>query len=63
MTASALSRPGERERVSTKLGQIDWRLTAVVLLAIPVVSLVLRPLMLARMTIDEQGITRAGRGG
>ncbi|RYG16415.1 MAG: rod shape-determining protein RodA [Caulobacteraceae bacterium] len=28
MTASALSRPGERERVSTKLGQIDWRLTA-----------------------------------
>jgi rod shape determining protein RodA len=28
LTASALSRPGERERVSTKLGQIDWRLTA-----------------------------------
>ena len=28
MTASALSRPGERERVSTKIGQIDWRLTA-----------------------------------
>ena len=28
MTASAISRPGERERFSTKLGQIDWRLTA-----------------------------------
>ena len=28
MTASALTRPGERERFSTKLGQIDWRLTA-----------------------------------
>ena len=28
MTASAISRPGERERFSTKLAQIDWRLTA-----------------------------------
>ncbi|ALJ08972.1 MULTISPECIES: rod shape-determining protein RodA [Brevundimonas] len=26
MTASALSRPGERERVSTKISQLDWRL-------------------------------------
>ena len=26
MTASALTRPGERERLSTKLTQIDWRL-------------------------------------
>jgi len=25
MTASALTRPGERERLSTKLGEIDWR--------------------------------------
>nr|WP_315051159.1 rod shape-determining protein RodA [uncultured Brevundimonas sp.] len=28
MTASALTRPGERERVSTKLSEIDWRLVA-----------------------------------
>ena len=27
MTASALTRPGERDRVSSKLGEIDWRLT------------------------------------
>lgn len=26
MTASALTRPGERDRVSTKLSEIDWRL-------------------------------------
>ncbi|MFJ6023749.1 rod shape-determining protein RodA [Brevundimonas sp. NPDC092305] len=26
MTSSALTRPGERDRVSTKLGEIDWRL-------------------------------------
>ena len=26
MTASALSRPGERDRLSVKLGEIDWRL-------------------------------------
>ncbi len=26
MTASALTRPGERDRVSSKLGEIDWRL-------------------------------------
>ncbi|MBU2030420.1 MAG: rod shape-determining protein RodA, partial [Alphaproteobacteria bacterium] len=30
MTASALSRPGERERVSTKISQIDWRLLALI---------------------------------
>jgi rod shape determining protein RodA len=28
MTASALTRPGERDRLPVKLGQIDWRLTA-----------------------------------
>ncbi|WGM46999.1 Peptidoglycan glycosyltransferase MrdB [Brevundimonas sp. NIBR10] len=28
MTASALTRPGERERLSTKLGEIEWRLVA-----------------------------------
>lgn len=28
MTASALTRPGERERLSTKLGEIDWRFVA-----------------------------------
>jgi rod shape determining protein RodA len=28
MTASALTRPGERERLSVKLAQIDWRFTA-----------------------------------
>ena len=27
MTASALTRPGERERLSVKLTQIDWRFT------------------------------------
>ena len=26
MTASALTRPGERDRLSVKLGEIDWRL-------------------------------------
>lgn len=30
MTASALTRPGERDRVSSKLGEIDWRLTALI---------------------------------
>ena len=29
MTASALTRPGERERLSSKFSQIDWALTAV----------------------------------
>jgi rod shape determining protein RodA len=33
MTASALTRPGERERISTKLLEIDWRL-AILLCAI-----------------------------
>lgn len=28
MTASALTRPGERDRLPVKLSQIDWRLTA-----------------------------------
>jgi len=28
MTASALTRPGERERLSVKLGEIDWRFAA-----------------------------------
>jgi rod shape determining protein RodA len=28
MTASALTRPGERERLTVKLSQIDWRFTA-----------------------------------
>ena len=28
MTASALTRPGERERLTVKLTQIDWRFTA-----------------------------------
>jgi rod shape determining protein RodA len=32
MTASALTRPGERDRLSVKLGQIDWRLTGVITL-------------------------------
>ena len=27
MTSSALTRPGERERLSVKVGEIDWRLT------------------------------------
>ena len=27
MTASALTRPGERERLAVKFGQIDWTLT------------------------------------
>lgn len=30
MTASALTRPGERERLSVKLSQIDWRLVILV---------------------------------
>ena len=29
MTASALTRPGERERLIVKLGQIDWTLLRV----------------------------------
>jgi hypothetical protein len=33
MTASALTRPGERERLSVKLGQIDWRLVILVTMA------------------------------
>jgi rod shape determining protein RodA len=32
MTSSALTRPGERERLSVKLTQIDWRLTALLCL-------------------------------
>jgi len=28
MTASALTRPGERDRLSTKIGEIDWRFAA-----------------------------------
>jgi rod shape determining protein RodA len=32
MTASALTRPGERERLVVKLGQIDWTLTLVLCL-------------------------------
>ncbi|QTC92991.1 rod shape-determining protein RodA [Brevundimonas goettingensis] len=28
MTASALTRPGERDRISTKFGEIDWRFIA-----------------------------------
>jgi rod shape determining protein RodA len=28
MTASALTRPGERDRLSTKIGEIDWRFVA-----------------------------------
>ena len=32
MTASAITRPGERDRLSVKLGQIDWRLTGVITL-------------------------------
>jgi rod shape determining protein RodA len=30
MTASALTRPGERERLSTKVAEIDWRLVALI---------------------------------
>ncbi len=30
MTASALTRPGERDRVSSKLSEIDWRLTGLI---------------------------------
>ena len=32
MTASALTRPGERERLIVKFGQIDWTLTLVLCL-------------------------------
>ena len=32
MTASAITRPGERDRLSVKFGQIDWRLTGVLCL-------------------------------
>jgi rod shape determining protein RodA len=32
MTASAITRPGERDRLSVKFGQIDWRLTGVITL-------------------------------
>jgi rod shape determining protein RodA len=32
MTASALTRPGERDRLIVKLGELDWRLTAVLCL-------------------------------
>jgi rod shape determining protein RodA len=32
MTASALTRPGERDRLIVKLGQVDWRLTGVLCL-------------------------------
>ena len=28
MTASALTRPGERDRISTKITELDWRLVA-----------------------------------
>ncbi len=31
MTASAINRPGERARLSSKLGEIDWRLSALLL--------------------------------
>lgn len=30
MTASALTRPGERERLSTKIAEIDWRLVGLI---------------------------------
>ena len=30
MTASALTRPGERERLSTKISEIDWRLVTLI---------------------------------
>ena len=32
MTSSALTRPGERERLIVKFGQIDWTLTALLAL-------------------------------
>lgn len=32
MTASALTRPGERDRLSVKIGQIEWRLVALLCL-------------------------------
>ncbi len=32
MTASALTRPGERDRLAVKFGQIDWTLTALICL-------------------------------
>ncbi|HRH20244.1 MAG TPA: rod shape-determining protein RodA, partial [Brevundimonas sp.] len=32
MTASAISRPGERDRLPVKLGQIDWRLAGLIAL-------------------------------
>ena len=32
MTASALTRPGERDRLVVKVGQIDWALTVVLCL-------------------------------
>lgn len=41
MTASALTRPGERERLSVKLGQIDWRLVILVTLVAGVGALML----------------------
>lgn len=41
MTASALTRPGERERLSVKLGQIDWRLVILVTIVSGVGALML----------------------
>jgi len=41
MTASALTRPGERERVSSKLGEIDWRFVALLCAVAGVGSLML----------------------
>ena len=32
MTASALTRPGERDRLSTKITELDWRLVALLCL-------------------------------
>ncbi|MCA3718043.1 MAG: rod shape-determining protein RodA, partial [Brevundimonas sp.] len=41
MTSSALTRPGERDRLSTKLSELDWRLIAL----LSVVALVGTPML------------------
>ena len=41
MTASALTRPGERERLTVKLTQIDWRFTALLCLVAGIGGLML----------------------
>ena len=57
MTASALTRPGERDRLIVKIGQIDWTFVFLVCLIAGIGGMMLYSIANASWTLSNMSVT------